>query len=125
MRLMSVFLLAVSLLFLQISGLHLHVSAEAVEGVHGAHGGHYDSHMLGGSVDDTEHSDHADESDVSLFELGGSSAKVLSFLILLVACLVAVMSPGRLVFAPRLRSLKPRPNFRWRPPLRGPPVPAR
>jgi hypothetical protein len=112
-----------SLLVLQLSGLHLHADATGQEaGLHGTHLHHAapEDHNHHGIV---EAHDHASESDVSLTEqLGTSWIKLIS---LLIVSVIAVLFGFRLVTRLRLaptQSGKVRYLERWRPPPRAPPI---
>jgi hypothetical protein len=75
-----VFLVSLSLLGLQLSGLHMHVDDHGYSGA--AHGAHVHdaagAHTHGAAVDPH---DHSHDTDVAVFELGAIAAKHLVFLI--------------------------------------------
>lgn len=106
--------LCLSLFTLQMSGLHLHVSADSQSGA--LHG----THLHGVDVNGHGH-DHDAEVDVSLFEPGTTSFKLILFLVTLVFTLLAVTFASRTVWPPLNEFLSTRWRFRWRPPLRAPP----
>lgn len=119
-----------SLLGLQLSGLHLHVNAEGVDSVpHGMHV-HGVAHRHAGIDTDNDasvgeglvegHHDHDGDRDVAAVELGTGSAKLPLFLP--TDALEFLASPPR----GDLIARDPGPpsiarGLRWRPPLRGPP----
>lgn len=102
-----------SLLCMQLSGMHLHVNPDGDGGLHGTH------------VHDADHDGHGHETDtdVSLLELLSGWIKLLLFLAPFVFIVLAIMRPGKLVWAPITHILYPRDRSRWRPPLRAPPIP--
>jgi hypothetical protein len=116
-----VFLVSLSLLGLQLSGLHMHVDDHGYSGA--AHGAHVHdaagAHTHGAAVDPH---DHSHDTDVAVFELGAIAAKHLVFLIAASVVLFALVRIAlRLVpaVAPRVASRR---RQHWRPPLRAPPA---
>ena len=107
-------IICLSLLSLQFSGLHQHVSTQGSIGE--AHGTHL--HDL-----DPDGSDHDTEVDVSFFELGFSWSKIMPFLITLILVLLIIGRTAQSVSFPTCQLLQPRKRSRWRPPLRAPPLP--
>ena len=107
-------IVCVSLLSLQFSGLHQHVSTEGFSGE--AHGTHL--HDL-----DPDGNDHDAEVDVSFFELGITWSKTMPFLITLILVLLIIGRTAQSVSFPPYQLLQPRKRLRWRPPLRAPPLP--
>ena len=120
-----------SLVALQLSGLHMHVDAHgyvgAPQGTHvhgqGAQGHGTDTH-LAGADDRHEHTggqDHDGDKDMSVVELNTGVSKLLVFLVWLGLGLFTVLRPADRISpnaaVPRLIVR----NMRWRPPLRAPP----
>ncbi len=121
----------ISLVAMQLSGLHLHVNADGYAGapqgthVHGQgvdiHGA--DSH-LAGAADRHEHTgdqDHEGDKDMSVVELSTAASKLFVFLVWLGLGLFTVLRPADRISP---NAAVPRPivrNTRWRPPLRAPP----
>ncbi|MBK79858.1 MAG: hypothetical protein CMQ43_02925 [Gammaproteobacteria bacterium] len=100
-----------SILLLQVTGLHLHVSPAEAASLHAEHT-HY--------ADPDGHG-HGDDSDVSLSELGAFWVKVLAYFVplLIIFALTPVKVRSWVVGAPSShRICRPR----WRPPLRAPPL---
>ena len=107
-------IMCLSLLILQMSGLHLHVSADSQSGaLHGTH-----IHDM--DFDGHGH-DHNADVDISPFEPGTPSSKLILFLVTLVFALLAVIWASRIVWPPLAEHLSTRCRSRWRPPLRAPP----
>jgi len=107
-------IVCMSLLSLQFSGLHQHLSTQGSNGE--AHGTHL--HDL-----DPDVIDHDTEVDVSFFELGVSWSKIMPFLIPLILLLLIIGRTAQSVSFPPCQLLQPRKRSRWRPPLRAPPLP--
>jgi len=117
MRPAPLFLIAImclSLLTLQMSGLHLHAGADSESAVlHGTHvhdadpGGHGHRHDA--------------ETDVSSFEQGTGWFRLIPFLVILFFVLLTIVRTSRTVWPPRVECLSTRHRSRWRPPLRAPP----
>lgn len=123
MRILPSIFIIVSLLFQQISGMHLHMSAGNVEGMHSNHGSHqndahHDQHHVAPAA---VHDDHRDERDVSLFEFSISAEKLFA----IVAYGIALYLLARLATSTiKISTSRPQPlrrRLHWRPPLRGPP----
>ena len=116
-----ILLVSLSLLGLQLSGLHMHVDDHGYSGA--AHGTHV--HDAAGAHDHNapvDPHDHSHDTDVAVFELGAIAAKHLVFLIAASVALFALVRVAlRLVPAvePRVASRR---RQRWRPPLRAPPA---
>jgi hypothetical protein len=124
----------VSLIVLQLSGLHMHVDAHGYVGapeathVHGQAGGHHQGHATHLDLADASHEtahtgdqNHDGDQDVSIVKFGTAVSKLLLYLIPLGLALLTVLRPaGKIAPATTL----PRPiarHERWRPPLRAPP----
>ncbi len=107
-------MMCLSLLTMQMSGLHLHVSADseraALHGTH-LHDADPDGHGHG----------HDAETDVSPFDTGAAWSKLIPFLVTLIFVLLTIVSAGKPVWPPRVERLSTRRRSRWRPPLRAPP----
>ena len=128
------FAACVSLIVLQLSGLHMHVDANGYVGtpegahVHGQAGGHHHGDMTHPGLADASHDaahggdqDHSGGKDVSIVKLGTAVSKLLLYLIALGLALLMVLRPADKI-APT--TTLPRPigrHERWRPPLRAPP----
>jgi len=119
-------LVSLSFLFVMvinlISGMHLHVGVEGMSGVHSSHGVHQEQTHEHGHEHSADHHSHEAESDVSLFELGTSSGKLLPFLILLLVAVLGLITSTRVAWVTTLTTRIPSQRPRWRPPLRGPPI---
>ena len=105
--------MSIALLFVQLSGLHLHVGVDSLDS---------SSHIskLHG-LDDDEH-DHGIETEVDLFEVNSSTYKLVHLFLLAVFIIVAVNLATRLYIPPPSnRTLYRRLDF-WRPILRAPPI---
>lgn len=117
-------LICMSLLGLQASGLHLHVSPD---GVHGAPAGHHlhthgHGHTDGAHTHGPDGHDRDDDTDVSLAKPGTIGAKIPLGLVSLASILFALASTTTRV-APSLSTPVPAGcRIRWRPPLRAPPA---
>jgi hypothetical protein len=107
-------IMCLSLLTMQMSGLHLHANADSQSGaLHGAHFHEAD-------IDGHGH-DHEVEIDVSPFETGTTWSKLIPFLVSLVFVLLTTVSTSKTVWPPSVERLPIRHRSRWRPPLRAPP----
>ena len=105
-------LICLSLLTMQISGLHLHVGADSDSAaLHGTH-----VHDAG-----LEGHDHDADVDVSSFEPPTAWSKLLLFLSGPLFALLMVNWSGGSVWPPLTERLAIRWLSRWRPPLRAPP----
>ena len=112
-----------SLLVLQLSGLHLHVDAAGEDaGMHVAHA-HYNAPKDYGRHGVVEEHDHSADTDISLTEqLNASWTKLIPLLIkVVIAVLLGQGLLARIRWTPTesgtVRHVK-----HWRPPLRGPPI---
>jgi hypothetical protein len=103
--------LCLSLLAMQVSGLHLHTNLEGSGGLHGTH-----AHAV-----DRDGHDHEADTDVSFLELAAGWVKTIPFLLLFIAIFLAVVSDGRRVWAAITKTFQQRRYSHWRPPLRAPP----
>ena len=117
MRLAPALLIAImclSLLTLQMSGLHLHVIVDSQSGaLHGTH--------LHDAVPDRHGHDHGAEVDVSSFEPGVTWSKLIPTLVALLFALLPIIRTSTAVRPPLVERLSTRHRSRWRPPLRAPP----
>ena len=107
-------LTCLSLLGLQLSGLHMHVND------HGYSGAPHGTHVHEGGTDPHEH-EH--ETDVTIFELGTITSKHFFFLIAVAFSLVTLFSVSRRltpIYEPLIATGR---RVRWRPLLRAPPHP--
>ncbi len=105
----------VALLSMQAAGLHLHVNLQGGDGgLHGAHVHHADP----------DGHDHGADVDVSLFELGATWSKILTFLVSVVSLPLAVVWVLQAFVPPSVTTLSTHRRSRWRPPLRAPPLAA-
>ena len=107
-------IVCVSLLSIQFSGLHQHMSTQEFNGE--AHGTHL--HDL-----DPDGHDHDTGADVSFFELGTTWLKIMPFVIPLGLVLLIIGRTVQLARFPPCQLLQLRKRSRWRPPLRAPPIP--
>ncbi len=121
----------ISLVALQLSGLHMHVDAHGYagtpQGTH-VHGQGVEDHRavthLAGADDRHEHTggqDHEGDKDMSVVELNTGVSKLLVFLVWLGLGLFTVLRPATQILP---IAAVPQPvvrNTRWRPPLRAPP----
>ncbi len=120
-----------SLVALQVSGLHLHINADGYAGVPQGthvHGQGVDTHgtdtHLAGADDRHEHTgdqDHEGDKDMSVVELSAGASKMLVFLVWFGLGLFTVLRPADRISP---NAAVPRPivrHTRWRPPLRAPP----
>lgn len=117
MRLAPTFIAAlffVALLSMQLSGLHMHVNPQGDSGeLHGSHTHGHDPDPIG--------HDHSLDIDVPVLELGATWAKILTFLIPIVALLLSVVWVLQSIWSPpRIPQFLQR-RSHWRPPLRAPP----
>ena len=117
MRTVPVLLIAImclSLLTLQMSGLHLHVSGDsqsgALQGTH-LHDADHDGHGQ----------DHDAEIDVSPFEQGVTWFKLIPILVALIFVLLSIRRTSTMVWPQLVEHFPTRHRSRWRPPLRAPP----
>ena len=103
-----------SLLGLQLSGLHMHVDD------HGYSGAPHGTHVHEGGTDPH---DHEHETDVTIVELGTIASKHFLFLIAVGLSLVTLFSVSRRlepIHEPIISTWR---RVRWRPLLRAPPRP--
>ena len=117
MRTASTLLLAImclSLLTLQMSGLHLHLSADSQSGAL------YGMHLHDAAPDGHGH-DYDADIDTSLFEAGTASSKLVPFLVAFVFTLLAIIWTSEAAWPPLVERLTAYCRSRWRPPLRAPP----
>jgi uncharacterized membrane protein len=112
--LLLIAIMCLSLLTLQMSGLHLHVSADNQGGA--LHG----THLHDADLDGHGHVHDADV-DTSPFEPGTASSKLVPFLVTFVFTLLAIIWVSETVWPPLVERLTARCRSRWRPPLRAPP----
>ncbi len=112
--LLLIAIMCLSLLTLQMSGLHLHVSADGQSGA--LHG----THLHDADLDGHGH-DHNADVDTSPFEPGTASSKLDPFLVTFVITLLAIIWASETVWPPFVERLTTRCRSRWRPPLRAPP----
>ena len=107
-------IMCLSLLTMQMSGLHLHMSVDSQSGaLHGTH--------LHDADPDGHGHDHGAEIDVSPFEQGVTWSKLIPILFALIFVLLTIRRTSTTVRPPLVERLSTRPRFRWRPPLRAPP----
>ena len=106
--------MCLSLLTVQMSGLHLHVNADSQSGA--LHG----THLHDADIDGHGH-DHDAEIDVSPLDNGATWSKLIPFLVSLVFVLLTIIRTSTTVWPPLVERLPTRHRSRWRPPLRAPP----
>lgn len=110
-----VFYMSIALLFMQWSGLHLHIGAdEHANTLHVAH-------VHGVDLDDHGH-DHEADIDVSLFELSTNWFKQIQYFLLLTVALVIGVTVSFVVWSPPFINPIYHSRSYWRPILRGPPT---
>lgn len=101
------------MLFLQMSGLHVHADAhDEASGLHGTH-----VHDL-----DSDGHDHSADVDVSVLDLGIVWSKLMPVLLLTTAVILAIAWTRQTVWPPPIRVPSLRQRSGWRPPLRAPPL---
>lgn len=106
--------MCLSLVSVQINGLHLHVGTASESGAF--HGMHLHNAVLG------EHGHDNDAGvEITPFDVGTVSPKLILFLVTLVLAYLAVMSAGKTVWPPVVDRFSSRGRHRWRPLLRTPP----
>jgi hypothetical protein len=117
MRTTSALLIAImclSLLTMQMSGLHLHVSVDSPSGV--LHGTHlHDAEPVGHGHD------HDDAIDVSYFEPGVTWSKLIPIFVALIFALLPIIRTSTTVRPPLVERFPTRHRSHWRPLLRAPP----
>ena len=107
-------IMCLSLLAIQMGGLHLHVSVDSQSGaLHGTH--------LHDAVPDGHGHDHDAEIDVSSFEPGVAWSKLIPLLVVLIFALLPIIRTRTTVRPPLVERFSTRHRSRWRPPLRAPP----
>jgi len=107
--------MCLSLLTLQMSGLHLHVSADSQGGaLHGTH--------LHDAAPDGHGHDHDADVDISPFEPATTWPNLIPFLVTIVFTLLAMVWTSETIWPPLVERLTARCRSRWRPPLRAPPL---
>ena len=124
-----------SLVALQVSGLHMHVNSDGFAGtpegthLHDAH--HHDSpaHHVSTPVahEHTAHEHaagqgHTSDTDISIFELNTALSKLPLDLIVPAPFLLMVLRPADTISPVALVSRQVSRHERWRPPLRAPPL---
>ena len=107
-------IMCLSLLTMQMSGLHLHVSVDSQSSA--LHGTHLHDAEPGGHGHD-----HDGETDVSSFEPGVTWSKLIPFFIALIFALLPVIRTSTTVRPPLAERFPARHRLHWRPPLRAPP----
>jgi hypothetical protein len=106
-------LACVSLLTLQWAGAHAHAGVRGFDGaVHSTHDHHHDG----------DHDEHAGDVDVPVADYVLSIAK-LAFVAFVVAIALFALFVQRYETPAWVGVISPRWRERWRPPLRGPPLP--
>jgi hypothetical protein len=107
-------IMCLSLLTMQMSGLHLHVSLDTQSGaLHGAH--------LHDAASGEHGHDHDAEIDVSSFESGITWSKLIPILVALIFALLPIIRTSTTVRPPLIERFPTRHRSRWQPPLRAPP----
>ena len=115
MRIRSITFLAficLSLLALQVSGMHLHTTLEGAGELHGTH-----VH----DADPDEH-DHQSDVDIGYLEYASSWAKPVPFLFFAITLFVFFAAAIRRAWIPFHTLFHFGNHLRWRPPLRAPPL---
>lgn len=129
-----------SLVALQMSGLHMHVNANGFAGtpegthLHDAHHhdspAHHDSAPIAHEHAAHEHTahehaagqGHTSDTDISIFELNTALSKLPLDLIAPALFLLMVLQPADTISPVASVSRQVRRHERWRPPLRAPPL---
>jgi hypothetical protein len=107
-------IMCLSLLTMQMSGLHLHANADSQSGaLHGMH--------LHDTNPDGHGHDHDAEIDMSPFDPGVTWSKLIPVLLALIFVLLTIRRTSTTVRPPLVERLSKRHRSRWRPPLRAPP----
>ena len=107
-------IMCLSLLTMQMSGLHLHVSGDSQsDALHG-------THLHDAEPDGHGHA-HDTEIDVSSFEPGVTWSKLIPILVALIFALLPIMRTSTTVRHPLAERFPTRHRSHWRPPLRAPP----
>ena len=107
-------IMCLSLLTMQMSGLHLHVSGDGKsDALHG-------THLHDAEPDGHGHA-HDTEIDVSPFEPGVTWSKLIPILVALIFVLLTIRRTSTTIWPPLAERLSTRHRSRWRPPLRAPP----
>lgn len=130
MRIVSTSLLlaaSLSLVALQMSGLHMHVNGEGFSGspqgthVHDTH--HHDGVPAAHQHEHSGGQGHTSDSDVSIVNYNTAASKLPLDLIALALVLIMFLRPA-VKIAPVTAVPRPRERYeRWRPPNRAPPLP--
>ena len=107
-------IMCLSLLTMQMNGLHLHVNVDSQSGA--LHGAHLHDAGIDGHGDD-----HDTEIDVSPFEPGVTWSKLIPVLLALMFVLLILRRTSTTVRPPLVERFSTRHRSRWRPPLRAPP----
>ena len=107
-------IMCLSLLAMQMSGLHLHVSGDSKSDAR--HG----THLHGAEPDGHGHA-HDTEIEVSLFEPGVTWSKLIPLLVALIFALLPIIRTSTTVWHPLAERFPIRHRSHWRPPLRAPP----
>lgn len=107
--------MCLTLLFLQWSGMHFHVSAEDFASE--LHVGHI--HTLDQPGQDHDH--YASDFDVSLFELAANWLKQIQNVFTFTLALILFVSSAIIVWPPPFKNILYHRHAYWRPTLRGPP----
>jgi hypothetical protein len=103
--------LGICLLAAQVSGLHLHSSADGTGDTHGHH-----VHAV-----DAQGHDHESDTDVAFLESATGWVKSVPFVLLFTAAVFAVPGYSRGTWRPIVEVFHRSNTARWRPPLRAPP----
>ena len=110
--------MCLSLLTLQMSGLHLHMSTDGQGGA--LHGMHLHDADPGGHGHGHGH-DHDADVNISPFELAATWPNPVTLLVTFLVTLLVSIWASETVWHPFADRLFARSRSRWRPPLRAPP----
>ena len=109
--------LCIAFLFVQWSGLHLHINID------GHSNALHVSHVHGIDLEDHGHGhDHNTDIDVSLFELSGNWFKQIQNVLIFTLTLILSVTTTILVWPPSFNNTLSQRHAYLRPVLRGPPI---
>ena len=102
-----------ALLFMQFSGIHIHVDLDSLDNA-GAH--HLNLYDLKDHV-----SHHDADIDLNIFELNTNWSKIFQYFVVTAFLLLSLFVNGKYFCPPPLLKRKPARKYFWRPVLRAPP----
>ena len=103
-----------ALLFMQFSGIHIHVDPDSLDSASAHHLHVYDlkDHVA----------NHDADIDLNIFELNTNWSKIFEYFVVTAFLLLSLSVSGRYFPPPPLFKRKPARKYFWRPVLRAPPV---